>query len=109
MADTQVDDTTPNLGMRIRGQHDLNRTTQIINLREAGERRDAEGDPAAGIHKLIVDIEQNRFSFISSRDTDAALHDVFNRLEELAAIVRGFSDPTAQKPATDGGATAEPQ
>jgi hypothetical protein len=105
MTNVRQDDATPVQGTGIRGERDPNRTTQVICLRSSAAELAADGSQGAAtasIDKILLEIEQNRFEFISSRDTDAAVHNVFNRLEELAArmssVLAELSESATRKP-----------
>jgi hypothetical protein len=97
----QVDTATPALGNK-RPCNDVNRTTQVLNLRALKELALGvdSAEPAEPIQNLLLEIEQNRFSFISSRDTDAAIHDLLNRIEDLDRIMHVLAAqvPSGAKP-----------
>ena len=91
MPDIAAEDRMPILGTPVPTKSDLNQTTLLIDVR--GLRDGEPFDPVARIHHLLLTIEQNRISFISNRDTDAAVHDVLNRLEEMTVILRELRVP----------------
>ena len=64
----------------------MSQTTPLIDARGLAKSEAQPGDPIPLLAELLLDLEQNRFAFISSGDPDAAVHELYNRPVDSAEV-----------------------